>query len=412
MENPTTRRCNAIANHLLASARDVYIVAYVRTPLGCLNGSFASVPATHLGATAIRGALSKLNGVITESDVDEVVMGHVLQSGCGQAPSRQAAIQAGIPSYVPCSSVNKVCASGLKALTTTAVSIAIGYNDVCIAGGMESMSRVPHLLGTLRMGRKLGDDTLVDGLIKDGLWDVYNDQHMGNCAEKTAREFQITRDNMDVYSAESARRAITACDTGFFANEITPVTFQLGSESKIIKDDEQLSKLNPAKLPSLKPSFQRDGCVTAGNASPISDGAAAIVVMSGDFTRTKGISPVAKIVSWADGEREPADFGIAPSIAINRALAIAGVSAKDIDLWEVNEAFAAVVLANMKLIPEMTPDNTNVHGGAISLGHPLGCSGARIVCTLLNAMKVRGAKLGCAAICNGGGGSTAVIFQM
>lgn len=408
----TTRRCNAIANHLLASARDVYVVSYSRTPLGCLNGNLATVPATSLAATAIKGAFDKLSGKLTVHDVDEVVLGHVLQAGCGQAPARQAALQAGIPADKPCSSVNKVCASGLKALTTAAVSIAIGYNDVCVAGGMESMTRVPHFLTSLRVGRKLGDDTLVDGLVKDGLWDVYNNQHMGNCAEKTARDFKISREAMDHYATESAKRATVARDSGAFANEISPVTIKVGNETKIVEEDEQISKLNPGKLPNLKPSFQNDGAVTAGNASPISDGAAAVVLMSGDQMRVKGITPQAKILAWADGERDPVDFGIAPSIAISRALAIAGLKAGDIDLWEVNEAFAAVVLANMQLIPGMTAEKVNVHGGAISLGHPLGCSGARIVCTLLNAMKMRKVKLGCAAICNGGGGSTAVIFSM
>lgn len=407
----SNRRCNAIAKHIMGTTRDVFVVSYSRTPLGCLNGVYAGVPATKLGATAIAGALSKLHEKVSMSDFDEVIMGHVLQAGTGQAPARQAALEAGIPVNVPCSSINKVCASGLKAVSNAAMSISFGYNDICVAGGMESMTRVPHLLGSLRGGKKLGDDTLVDGLIRDGLWDVYNDQHMGNCAEKTAREFQITREDMDAYAVESARRSIAARDAGIFAKEIAPVSVQVGKEIKIITDDEQISKLNPPKLPSLRPSFDAQGRVTAGNASPISDGAAAVVLMSGDSVRTRGVTPIARVISWADGERDPVDFGIAPSIAIQRALAIAGLSAKDIDLWEINEAFAAVVLANMKLIPEIRPESVNVHGGAISLGHPLGCSGARIVCTLLNAMTERGATLGCAAICNGGGGSTAVIFR-
>ena len=338
-------------------------------------------------------------------------LGHVLSAGCGQAPVRQAAIKAGIPVVVPCTSINKVCASGMKALTIASSLIRAGNNNLCVVGGMESMSRVPFLLQSHRTGKKLGNDIVVDGLICDGLWDVYNNHHMGNCAEKTAKDLGITRLMQDEYSVLSATRAIESHKNGLFATEIAPVDIHTGKKETITMD-EQITKLNPARLPSLKPVFDSNGSVTAGNASALSDGAAAILVCSGDFARKKNVLPIARILSWADGERDPIDFGIAPSIAIRNALALAGLTVEDVDLWEINEAFAAVVLANAKLLGDVSLSKINVLGGAISLGHPLGCSGARIVCTLLTAMKSRSAKIGCAAICNGGGGSTAVIVRM
>lgn len=405
-------RIESIANHLIAAREEAYIVSYARTPLGTICGSFTNVSAPELAATAIRGALGNVGAKLDYNDIDEVLLGHVLQGGCGQAPARQAAMKAGLPAHVSCSSVNKVCASGMKALTNACAGIMLGLNSICVVGGMEVMTRVPFYITSMRTGKKLGNDQLVDGMIQDGLWDVYNNQHMGNCAEKTARDFGISREAVDAFSAESARRAIAASESGVFNAEIVPVTVGEGPKAVSVSKDEQISKLNPQKLAGLKPSFDTQGIITPGNASPISDGAAALVLMSGDALRKRDIAPIAKVLAWSDGERDPVDFGIAPSIAIQRALAIAKLNVADIDLWEINEAFAAVVLANMKLLGDIPHEKVNVLGGAISLGHPLGCSGARIVCTLLTAMKAKGAKTGCAAICNGGGGSTAVIVRM
>jgi acetyl-CoA C-acetyltransferase len=411
MQSPN-KRIQSIVNHLNVTRNDVYIVSYARTPLGSLCGALSSVEATTLGATAIAGAFEKLSNKLHKSDVDEVFMGHVLQGGCGQAPARQAALKAGIPNNVPCSSVNKVCASGMKALTSAATGVMLGINSICVVGGMENMTRVPHYISSMRCGKKLGHDQLIDGLILDGLWDVYNNQHMGNCAEKTSRDFAISRADVDAFACESARRAINASQSGTFDQEIVPVIVGEGTKAVKVVKDEQIEKLNPGKLPSLRPSFDPAGIITPGNASPISDGAAALIVMSGDAIKQRSIVPIAKIISWSDGERDPVDFGIAPSIAIQRALLLASLTTNDIDIWEINEAFASVVLANMKLLGDIPHDKVNVLGGAISLGHPLGCSGARIVCTLLTAMKLKGAKTGCAAICNGGGGSTAIIVEM
>lgn len=405
-------RIEAIAKHLSVAQNEVFVVSYARTPLGSLCGAFSTVDASKLGAAAISGSLENLNNKLDKGDIDEVILGHVLQGGCGQAPARQAALAAGIPFHVPCHSVNKVCASGMKAITNAAMSILFGYNSICVAGGMESMTRAPHMISTMRSGRKMGHDQLIDGLIHDGLWDVYSNQHMGCCAEKIARDFSITRQDVDTYSAESARRALEASGNGLFASEIVSVTVGEGPKSAVVKVDEHLSKLNPSKLVSLKPSFESGGVVTAGNASPISDGAAALVLMSKEALMMRNITPIAKILAWSDGEREPVDFGIAPSISIQRALAIAKLSVADIDLWEINEAFAAIVLANMKLLGDIPPERVNSLGGAVSLGHPLGCSGARIVCTLLTALRHKGLGTGCAAICNGGGGSTAIIVRL
>jgi acetyl-CoA C-acetyltransferase len=405
-------RIEAIAKHLSVTKNEVFIVSYARTPLATLCGSFSEIEASRLGAAAISSCLEKLGTKMDISDIDEVILGHVLQAGCGQAPARQAAMIAGIPTHVPSYSVNKVCASGMKAITTAAMSILVGYNSICVAGGMESMTRTPHSLRTLRGGKKLGHDHLFDGLIHDGLWDAHSNQHMGSCAEKIARDFNITREQVDEFAAESARRALSATESGVFRSEIVPVTVGEGPKTTVVTIDEQISRLNPTRLSSLKPSFESSGIITAGNASPISDGAAALVLMSRDALIQRNISPIAKIISWSDGEREPVDFGIAPTIAIQRALLLAGMSVSDIDLWEINEAFAAIVLANMKLLGDIPRDRVNVLGGAVSLGHPLGCSGARIVCTLLTALKSKGMRTGCAAICNGGGGSTAIIVRL
>lgn len=357
----------------------------------------------------IREAIIRAN--ISGEDVDEAIIGHVLQAGVGQSPARQACIVGAIPFDVPCHSVNKVCASGLKAITTAAQSVLVGLNDVCLAGGMESMSRVPYTLPSHRKGKKMGQDILIDGLIYDGLWCAHSNQHMGNCAEKTARELKISREDQDNYARTSAKRALAARDDGIFAQEIVPIPISKGGSTLTVNSDEHLSRLKPSKLGDLKPAFMRGGSVTAGNASPISDGAAAVVLVSGDHLTSRGLSPIAEIISWADGETQPADFAIAPSIAIRKALMLANLQVCDIDLWEINEAFAAVVLANCKLL-DIDLDKVNVLGGAISMGHPLGCSGTRIVCTLVTAMRIKGATTGCVSICNGGGGATAVVIRI
>ena len=407
-------RISNLAGHVAPQSNEIVILSYARTPIGSFGGSLSEVAVSDLGAAAIRHCFQRsgIQQSIGPVDVDEVVFGHVLASGCGQAPVRQAALKANIPLSVPCTSVNKVCASGMKALTLASSLVQTGHVRVCIVGGMESMSRVPYLISSHRKGKKLGHDQLIDGLIQDGLWDVYNNQHMGNCAEKTARDLDITREMQDEYASLSARRATAAHENGAFSTEIVGIDVKQGKKSRLIAVDEHISKLQPDRLPTLSPAFEKLGSVTAGNASAISDGAAALLLSSSDFAKSRNIVPVARIVSWADGEREPIDFGIAPSIAVRKALSLASLGVEDIDLWEINEAFAAVVLANAKLLGDIPLTKINILGGAISLGHPLGCSGARIICTLLTAMKLRGAKLGCAAICNGGGGSTAVIVRM
>ena len=409
--NNKMRLTNVVA-HVAEVPRDVVILSYARTPIGSFGSLLSDIDASSLGGVAMKGCFDRvgIRSLITPNDVDEMFFGHVLSSGCGQAPVRQAALKAGIPVHVPCTSVNKVCASGMKALTLGSALIRGGSHRVCVVGGMESMSRVPYFLPSHRSGRRLGHDSILDGLILDGLWDPYSDKHMGSCAGKTARDFGIDRQAQDEYAALSAERAVESHKNGYFKEEI--VSVDIGRRKQMtMTADEQLSKLNPKRLSELKPAFELDGTVTAGNASSISDGAAALVISERYFANQRGVTPIATVLSWADGEREPADFAIAPSIAIQKALSIAGLTVDEIDLWEINEAFAAVVLANAKLL-NIPLSKVNVFGGAISLGHPLGCSGARIICTLLSAMKHRSAKLGCAAICNGGGGSTAVIIRM
>ena len=402
-------RLNKIANQVTSSMNpfaDVVVVSYARTPIGYFGGALASLSAPELGAIAIQGAMNKANDKVRGADIEEVIMGHVLSAGVGQAPSRQAALKAGLPSSVVCSSVNKVCASGMKAFAMGASQIALKQRGVVMVGGMESMSNVPFYSPATRFGARLGHAQLKDGLITDGLWDVYSDQHMGSCADITAKKFELTREQQDLYAHSTIEKAKKSIDV--FSREIVPV--KVGQN--IINEDEQIKRAIPDKLPKLKAVFSPDGTVTAGNGSSLSDGAAAILLMSRSEAKAKGLKPIASVVGFADAERDPVDFTIAPAQAIQAVLDKTAINKDDIHRWELNEAFAAVILANQKLLA-LDDTKVNVLGGAIALGHPLGCSGARIICTLMTAMAdLPHGALGCAAICNGGGGASAIIIKM
>ncbi len=389
--------------------KEVYIVSAVRTPIGSFNGVFASVPATQLGATAIKGAIEKAG--VDAKEIDEVLMGCVLQAGLGQAPARQAAKFAGLDDSVPCSTVNKVCASGMKTIMMAAQSIALGDNDVVIAGGMENMSRVPHYLPGSRMGTKFGNITMQDGMLLDGLTDVYNNEHMGNCADLCAREYNISREEQDAFAIDSYNRAAKAWADGKFADEVVPVAVpQRKGDPVMVSEDQEYKNVKMEKIPALRPAFSREGTVTAANASTLNDGAAALVLMSKEKMESLGLKPLAKIVSYADAAQAPEWFTTAPSKAIPKALGKAGLSTGDIDFWELNEAFSVVGLANIKELG-LDGSKVDVNGGAVSLGHPLGCSGARIIVTLINVLKQNGGKLGGAGICNGGGGASAMVIE-
>jgi len=390
--------------------KEVYIVSAVRTPIGSFNGTLSSVSATQLGATAIKGALSKIN--LSPSEVDEVLMGSVLQAGLGQAPARQASKFAGIGDDVPCTTINKVCASGMKAISQGAQAIMLGDADVVVAGGMENMSRVPHYLPGSRNGTKLGNITMLDGMVHDGLTDVYDQKHMGTCADLCAKEHDISREDQDNFAIQSYERSAKAWKEGKFADEVVPVYVpQRKGDPIIVSEDEEYKNVRMDKIPALRPVFTKDGTVTAANASTLNDGAAAVILMSKEKAEALGIKPIAKIVSYADAAREPQWFTMAPSKAIPKALKKAGLDNSDIDFWELNEAFSVVALANMKELG-LDPEKVDVNGGAVSLGHPLGCSGARIIVTLLNVLKQNNAKHGCAGICNGGGGATAMVIEL
>ncbi|HKK38138.1 MAG TPA: acetyl-CoA C-acyltransferase [Cryomorphaceae bacterium] len=390
--------------------KEVYIVSAVRTPIGSFNGSLSSVSATQLGATAIKGALSKIN--LSPSEVDEVLMGSVLQAGLGQAPARQASKFAGIGDDVPCTAVNKVCASGMKAISQGAQAIMLGDADVVVAGGMENMSRVPHYLPGSRMGTKLGNITMLDGMVFDGLTDVYDQKHMGTCGDLCAKEYDISREDQDNFAIQSYERSAKAWKEGKFADEVVPVSVpQRKGDPIVVSEDEEYKNVKMDKIPALRPVFTKDGTVTAANASTLNDGAAAVILMSKEKAEALGVKPIAKIVSYADAAREPEWFTMAPSKAIPKALKKAGLQNSDIDFWELNEAFSVVALANIKELG-LDPEKVDVHGGAVSLGHPLGCSGARIIVTLLNVLKQNNAKRGCAGICNGGGGASAMVIEL
>ncbi|KAL0301680.1 UNVERIFIED_CONTAM: Acetyl-CoA acetyltransferase, cytosolic 1 [Sesamum radiatum] len=392
--------------------RDVCIVGVARTPMGGFLGSLSSLPATKLGSVAIASALKRAN--IDPSLVEEVFFGNVLSANLGQAPARQAALGAGIPNTVVCTTVNKVCASGMKATMLAAQSIQLGTNDVVVAGGMESMSNVPKYLSEARKGSRLGHDSVVDGMLKDGLWDVYNDFGMGVCAELCAEQHNITREEQDNYAVQSFERGIAAKDSGAFTWEIVPVEVSggRGKPSIIIDTDEGLGKFDAAKLRKLRPSFKETGgSVTAGNASSISDGAAALVLVSGEKALKLGLEVIAKITGYADAAQAPELFTTTPALAIPKAITNAGLESSQIDYYEINEAFAVVALANQKLLG-LNLEKVNVHGGAVSLGHPLGCSGARILATLLGVLRQKNGKYGVAGVCNGGGGASALVLEL
>lgn len=390
--------------------KEVVIVSAVRTPIGSFGGLLAPLTATQLGAEAIKAALSRIN--LDPKEVQEVYMGNVLSAGVGQAPVTQASIWAGIPSNVPGTTVNKVCASGMKAIALAASSIMLGENDCVVAGGMESMSNVPYYLDKARTGYRLGNATMIDGLVKDGLWDVYKDFHMGVAAELCATECKISREDQDKYALESYRRSKEAHEKGYFKNEIIPVSIPVrGKDPMLVNDDEEYKNLRADKVAGLKPAFQKDGTVTAANASKLNDGAAALVLMSAERAKALGIKPIAKILSFADAQQAPELFTTTPAKAIPMAIAKAGLKPEQVEFYEINEAFSVVAIANNNLM-KLDPAKVNVHGGAVSLGHPLGASGARIIVTLLNVLKQQGAKVGAAGICNGGGGASAMVVQL
>lgn len=388
--------------------KEVYIISAVRTPIGSFSGLLAGLTAPQLGAIAIKGALQKAG--VDAKEVQEVIMGNVLTANVGQAPARQAAIYAGLNYEVPCTTINKVCASGSKAIMLAAQSIMLGISDVVIAGGMESMSNVPYYLDKARGGYKLGNGQLIDGLIKDGLWDVYNDFHMGNAAELAAKELNINRQMQDDYAIESYKRSAAAVQAGMFKDEIVPVEISQKGDPIIVSEDEEYKKVNFDKIPGLKPVFQKDGTVTAANASSLNDGAAAILLMSKEKADALGLKPMAKILGFADAEQKPEWFTTTPSIAIPKALKNAKIDAKQVDYYEINEAFAVVSIANNQKL-NLDPSKVNIFGGAVSLGHPIGCSGARIVSTLVNVLNKKNAHIGVTGICNGGGGASAIVIE-
>ena len=388
--------------------KDVVIVSAVRTPIGSFMGSLSSVAAPKLGAIAIKGALEKIN--LDPNLIDEVLMGQVVQAGAGQAPARQAAIFAGIPNTVPCTTVNKVCSSGMKSIMQAAQSIALGDAEIIVAGGMENMSHIPHYYHA-RTGKKFGPAQMEDGMQKDGLVDAYNKEAMGVCADACATEYGFSREDQDAFAIQSYKRSAEAWSCGKFDNEIVPVEVpQRRGEPIVVTTDEEFTNVKLEKIPALRPAFTKDGTVTAANASTINDGAAAMVLMSKDKAQELGLNPLATIKSYADAAREPEWFTIAPAKALPKALDKANIKIDDVDYFEFNEAFSVVGLANMKILG-LNDTKVNVNGGAVSLGHPLGCSGARIVVTLLNVLEQNNGKIGAAAICNGGGGASALILE-
>ncbi|MCT4630047.1 acetyl-CoA C-acyltransferase [Winogradskyella sp.] len=388
--------------------KDVVIVSAVRTPIGSFLGSLSSVPAPRLGAAAIKGALDKIN--LKPEMVDEVLMGNVVQAGTGQAPARQAAIYAGIPDSVPCTTINKVCSSGMKAVMQAAQAISLGDADIMVAGGMENMSAIPHYYHA-RSATKFGPATLEDGMQKDGLVDAYNQQAMGVCADACATEYEFSREDQDAFAIQSYERSAKAWEAGKFDDEVIPVEVpQRRGEPVVVSKDQEYTNVKMEKIPVLRAAFTKEGTVTAANASTINDGAAAMVLMSKDKAEELGLTPLVTIKGYADAAQEPKWFTTAPAKALPKALAKANVELDDVDYFEFNEAFSVVGLANMKILG-LTSDNVNVNGGAVSLGHPLGCSGARILVTLINVLQQNDAKIGAAAICNGGGGASAMVLE-
>jgi len=389
--------------------KEVVIVSAVRTPMGSFMGSLSSISAPKLGSIAIKGAIEKSG--IKSDHVQEVFMGNVLQANLGQAPARQAAIFAGLPMDIPCTTINKVCSSGMKSIMLAAQTIKSGDNDIVIAGGMENMSSVPHYFDKGRIGQKLGDMKLVDGMVKDGLTDVYNKVHMGNCAEVCAKEMNISRNEQDNYAIESYNRSTKSWNEGNFNNEIVSVNVpQRRGDDLIISEDEEYKNVKLDKIPQLRAVFDKDGTITAANASTLNDGASALVLMSADKAKELGVTPIARVVSYADASQKPEWFTTAPAKAVPLALSKAGLNISDVDYFELNEAFSVVGIANMKILG-LDPSKVNINGGAVSLGHPLGSSGSRIVVTLINVLEQNKAKIGVAGICNGGGGASAIVIE-
>jgi len=387
----------------------VYIASAIRTPIGSFGGVLSPLTAVQLASEAIKGALSKSS--IPVDMVNEVMVGNVISSNLGQAPARQAAIGAGIRDNVPCTMINKVCASGMKAIMLGAQSIMLGINDVVVAGGTESMSNIPYYIPKARFGYKYGNAELVDGLQKDGLWEVYHEFAMGNCADHTAREMKISREEQDAYAIQSYERAAQATATGAFRSEIIPVNVpQRKGDDVLISEDEEYKHVNFDKIPGLKPVFQKEGTVTAANASTINDGASALVLVNEAKLKELNLTPVARIMGFADAAQAPIRFTTSPALAIPKALKHAGIDADRVDYYEINEAFSVVAIANIRQL-DLDPGRVNVFGGAVSLGHPLGCSGARITTTLINVLHQKKAKIGVAGICNGGGGASAMVLE-
>jgi acetyl-CoA C-acetyltransferase len=388
--------------------KKIVIVAAKRTPMGSFGGSLSSIPATKLGSIAIQGVLEELS--LDPKLVDEVYMGNVLQANLGQAPCKQAAIYAGIPEHTPCTTINKVCASGMKAISLAVQSIKCGDSEIVVAGGMENMSSVPHYYNA-RKAKKLGDIQLVDGMVKDGLTDVYNKVHMGTCADECAKEYNISREEQDQFAIESYQKASAASSNGLFKDEIVKVSVpQRKKEDIVIEADEEFNNVKIEKIPNLKPVFSKDGTVTAANASTLNDGASAVILMTEEKAKDLNIKPLAEIISYADASQEPKWFTTTPTKAINKALVKANLSVKDVDFWELNEAFSVVGLVNTKLL-DIEPNKVDVNGGAVALGHPLGSSGSRIIVTLIHVLKQNNGNIGAAGICNGGGGASALIIR-
>ena len=388
--------------------REVVIVSAVRTPIGSFLGSLSGISAPKLGALAIKGAIETIK--LDPKLVDEVFMGQVVQAGAGQAPARQAAIYAGLPYEVPCTTVNKVCASGMKSIAIAAQAITCGDIEIAVAGGMENMSQIPFYLDG-RNGKKFGNITLDDGLLKDGLTNVYDGKHMGTCGDLCADNHQFTREEQDNFAIQSYQRSANAWKNGYFKTEVIPVQIpQRKGDPLIFNEDEEYKNVQIDKIPSLKPAFSPEGTVTAANASTLNDGAAALVLMSLSKAKELGLQPLAKIRAYADAAQAPELFTTSPALAINKALNKLQISPEHVDFYELNEAFSVVGLANIKLLG-LNPEKVNVHGGAVSLGHPLGCSGARIVVTLIHVLKQHGGKIGVAGICNGGGGASAIVIE-
>jgi len=384
---------------------EIYLVSVARTPVGSFNGCLASLSAPQLGSIVIKEAIGRAN--LEGKDIDEVFIGNVLTANVGQAPATQAMIAAGVSNTTPSTTINKVCASGMKAIMLGAQTISLGQNNIVVCGGMESMSNVPYYLDNARNGYRMGHKEMIDGMIKDGLWDPYNNIHMGNCGEICAKAYNFTREMMDEYTISTFTKAQNAYKNGLFNDEIVPI---VGSAGTPVTEDEQYKKAKFDKIPTLKPAFTKDGSITAANSSPLSDGATAVVLMSGDEVKKRGLKPIAKIIGYGDAAQTPELFSTSPSLAIPKALKMAGLTIDQVDAFEINEAFSVVALANAKIL-NVPIEKVNLWGGAVALGHALGNSGARITVTLSSILKVNGFRYGVAAICNGGGGASAIVLE-